>query len=178
MKTVHSILSELQFCTEQIDKQQYKTIVWLLRKDTTFHFFGEGRSGLVAKMIAMRSMHSGKNVYVIGETISPAIRKNDVCILISGSAKTNAIRYIGKLASNIGATTFLVTANKEALTDDFFLNGLWINATTKKDLQNDTKTIQPLGNQFDQMAHIVLDAAIIDSTSDMTNMFKNHTNME
>ncbi|HIV73679.1 MAG TPA: 6-phospho-3-hexuloisomerase, partial [Candidatus Pseudogracilibacillus intestinigallinarum] len=123
-------------------------------------------------------MHSGKKVYVIGETISPAIRENDVCILISGSAKTNAIRHIRKLAENIGATTFLVTANKEALTGDSLLSGLWINAATKHTLQSDMKTIQPLGNQFDQMAHIILDAAIIDSTNDITTMIENHTNME
>ena len=46
------------------------------------HIFvcGEGRSGLVARMIAMRLMHLGCQVYVVGETTTPSIKTNDLLI--------------------------------------------------------------------------------------------------
>lgn len=178
MRTPYFIMKELQICLDQINEEEYEHVVQLLREDRTLHFFGEGRSGLVAKMIAMRLMHSGKKVYVIGETISPAIKETDVCVLISGSAKTKSIHHIASQAKKNEAKVFLITANKAAFKNDVFTKGLWINAATKYDVQDEPKTIQPLGNQFDQLAHIVLDGAVIDSVDEMNMMMENHTNVE
>jgi len=39
---------------------------------------GAGRSGLVGKAFAMRLMHLGFNIYVMGETITPAFGVGDL----------------------------------------------------------------------------------------------------
>lgn len=36
----------------------------------------------------MRLMHIGYNSYVMGETITPALKKSDIYVAISGSGKT------------------------------------------------------------------------------------------
>jgi len=36
---------------------------------------GVGRSGLIGRAFAMRLMHLGFEVYVLGETITPAVEK-------------------------------------------------------------------------------------------------------
>lgn len=51
-------------------------------------FTGQGRSGLVAQMVAMRFMHLGLNTHFIGEASAPSIQLEDVLILISGSGAT------------------------------------------------------------------------------------------
>lgn len=62
---------------------------------------GDGRSGLMGKAIAMRLMHGGYEVYVVGETITPSIGKGDVLLLVSGSASGVAARQVIKKQSKL-----------------------------------------------------------------------------
>lgn len=64
---------------------------------------GAGRSGLVGKFFAMRLMHLGKLVFIVGETTTPAIRSDDLLITISGSGKTQTVVDIATVARNVGA---------------------------------------------------------------------------
>ncbi len=181
LNIITTILDELQAVCQNISEVEYEELVALLQEDRTFYFAGEGRSGLVAKAIAMRLMHTGKEVFVIGETITPAIEKEDILIMLSGSGKTNQVIHLGEKAAECGADVFLVTTNKKALNYPWCTNGLYIPAATKYRLPEEPATIQPLGNQYDQSAHIILDAAIIDSLQVMNrheNMMDKHTNLE
>ncbi|MDQ0175914.1 6-phospho-3-hexuloisomerase [Bacillus chungangensis] len=181
METIHTILNEMQAVCRKVDKDEYESFVQLLKQNQRFFFTGEGRSGLVAKAIAMRLMHSGKTVFVVGETTTPAIEKGDILIVLSGSAKTVQTLNIYENASKQGAKIFLITTNQEALQNSFCHNGLYIPAATKYRLPSEPATIQPLGNQFDQAAHLLLDAAIIDSLSNENThetLKKKHANLE
>lgn len=181
MQTISTILEELTTVCSHISKKQFERLVEIFQEDRTFYFSGEGRSGLMAKAIAMRLMHGGKKVHVIGETTTPAIVENDVLIILSGSGKTAQTVHIGQSAAKAGASVFLVTTNREALESPWVQDGLLIPAATKHRLPDEPNTIQPLGNQFDQSAHIVLDAAIIDSLQSASlqeEMKKKHSNLE
>ncbi len=181
MKTTAAILEEMRAVCTAVDAEQYQSFVELLKGDERFFFAGEGRSGLVAKAIAMRLMHSGKTVYVVGETTTPAISENDILIVLSGSGKTGQAMSVSENASKTGSKVFLVTTSKEAVQNPVFAGCLVIPAATKYRLSGEPKTIQPLGNQFDQAAHLLLDAAIIDSLDENDvndEMKKNHTNLE
>ena len=46
---------------------------------------GTGRSGLMLKSFAMRLMQIGYISYVVGETITPAIKEGDLLIVASAS---------------------------------------------------------------------------------------------
>ena len=178
MKTVRTILTEMLAIMQNIDSQQYSNLVSVFSKDHRFFFSGEGRSGLIGKAIAMRLMHSGKAVFVIGETTTPAICQGDQLVVLSGSAKTASTLHIIASAKKVGAKVFLITTNQEALQTTA---GLCLPAATKYRLPEEPKTIQPLGNQFDQAAHLLLDAAIIDSLSELqTNeaLTRKHANLE
>ncbi|OYT47523.1 MAG: 6-phospho-3-hexuloisomerase [Desulfurococcales archaeon ex4484_42] len=71
---------------------------------------GAGRSGLVGKAFAMRLMHLGFNVYVLGETIVPALNNNDLVIAISGSGRTKLVVTAAEAAKNLGAKVVAVTS--------------------------------------------------------------------
>ncbi len=49
---------------------------------------GQGRSGLVARMFAMRLMHLGRSSHVVGDTVTPAFGAGDLLMAISGSGET------------------------------------------------------------------------------------------
>ena len=178
MKTLTTIMEELTTITQSIPKDQYNRLVNRFKEDRRFFFAGEGRSGFIAKAIAMRLMHSGKQVYVVGETITPPIQKGDLLIAVSASFKTgNTVQFV-RNSKKVGADIFVISTNKEALET---YEGLYINAATKYRKESEPSTIQPLGNQLDQSAHLILDAAIIDSlkeNQDVNELKKRHSNLE
>lgn len=181
MNTISTILKEMQTVCMDVSPEEYDSLVHLLKEDSRFFFTGEGRSGFVAKAIAMRLMHSGKTVYVVGETTTPAIRESDILIVLSGSGKTAQALNISESAHHAGAIVFMITTNAEALQLPFISGGVRLPAATKYRLEGEPETIQPLGNQFDQSAHLVMDAAIIDSLAEgKTNeeLRKKHSNLE
>lgn len=178
MRTLKTILEELESVSNGMDYEQYNNLVEKFKEDRRFFFSGEGRSGLVAKAIAMRLMHSGKKVFVVGETITPAIQEGDLLIIVSGSATTgNIVNLIGNAKEN-GGEVFLITTNSAKLKPE---NGMLIKAATKYRKENEPSTIQPLGNQFDQFVHLILDAAIIDGLNEpynTTKLKRLHSNLE
>ncbi|CAM3958275.1 6-phospho-3-hexuloisomerase [Mesobacillus thioparans] len=181
METIAAVLEEMQKVCLNVHAEEYSSFVQLLKEDRRFFFTGEGRSGFVAKAIAMRLMHSGKTVYVVGETTTPAIQETDILVVLSGSGKTAQALNISESANRAGATVFMITTNEEALQLPFISGGVRIPAATKYRHTDEPETIQPLGNQFDQAAHLILDAAIIDSLAEgKTNeeLVKKHSNLE
>lgn len=146
----------------QIDARRYVELAGMLLEHSRLFVYGEGRSGLVGRMIAMRLMHSGCEVYVVDETITPPIAEGDRLLIISGSGRSARIRDMAEKSGEAGYRVWLVTATREKLDEPWCSGGLFIPAATKHRKPGEAETIQPLGNQFDQAAHIVLDAAVID----------------
>jgi len=78
------------------------------------YVMGAGRSGLVAKAFAMRLMHLGFTAYVVGETITPAMRPKNLLIIFSGSGQTKTIVDIAETAREVGGRIALITSNRES----------------------------------------------------------------
>jgi 6-phospho 3-hexuloisomerase len=76
---------------------------------------GAGRSGLVGKAFAMRLMHLGFNIYVMGETITPAFGVGDLVFVISGSGSTTLPLTVAKMAKSLGAKVLAVTSRARFL---------------------------------------------------------------
>ncbi|MGR9088305.1 MAG: SIS domain-containing protein, partial [Gammaproteobacteria bacterium] len=59
---------------------------------------GAGRSRLVGNFFAMRLVHAGYDVSVVGEIVTPSIKKGDLLIIISGSGETEQLIAFTKSA--------------------------------------------------------------------------------
>ncbi|MFK8112158.1 MAG: 6-phospho-3-hexuloisomerase [Rubripirellula sp.] len=85
---------------------------------------GAGRSKLVGSFLAMRLMHAGYDVSLVGEIVTPSIGSNDLLITISGSGETEQLVSFSKRARKIGARIVLITGQEGssigALSDDVF----------------------------------------------------------
>jgi 6-phospho-3-hexuloisomerase len=75
---------------------------------------GAGRSGLFVKAFAMRLMHLGLEAYVVGETITPALKSGDTVVVFSGSGETHSVVEIGQTAKELGGRICLVTSNRDS----------------------------------------------------------------
>jgi 6-phospho 3-hexuloisomerase len=117
---------------------------------------GAGRSALVARFFAMRLMHGGYDVYVVGEIVTPSIRKGDLLIVISGSGETETMIAYTKRAKDLGAKIALLSAKSSSTIADMADTVFPIGTP---DLY--TKVIgMPMGTTFELSTLIFLEAVI------------------
>lgn len=181
---IETVAEEISTVLSNINEEEALELSSHLKAANRVFVYGEGRSGLMGKAFAMRLMHGGFPVFVIGETITPSIEADDLLIAISGSGSTGAILQFASKAKEAGAKVFLVTTNKDSKIAEICNGVLIVPAATKYRRDNEPSTIQPLGNQFDQSVHLVLDAIIIatlqteDPQASYEEMTKRHANLE
>ncbi|API91999.1 6-phospho 3-hexuloisomerase [Virgibacillus pantothenticus] len=159
-ETLDTIALEVTKVIQAIDPEETVELAKQLKRANSIFVAGTGRSGLIGKAFAIRMMHSGYSVYVVGETITPSMEADDLLLIISGSGNTGTLAYFAEKAAAIGASIALVTTNKQSIIAQYSDWIVEIPAATKKRLSKEPATIQPLGSQFDQSAHLVLDAVI------------------
>ena len=79
---------------------------------------GAGRSGLISKFFAMRLMHGGYEVFVVGEIVTPSIGAGDLFLVISGSGETETMLAFTKAAKKQGATIALISTKSSSTIGD------------------------------------------------------------
>jgi len=112
---MHEIANFILKVSKILKEEQVESMINLLvdvynKKDTKILVMGAGRSGLVGRAFAMRLMHLGYNVYVLGDTIVPSIGKDDIVIAISGSGRTKLIVTAAEAAKKVGAKVIAITS--------------------------------------------------------------------
>ena len=118
---------------------------------------GAGRSGLALKMTAMRLMHLGLDVHVVGEVTSPAITAGDVLLVASGSGTTGAIVRAAETAHGVGASILALTTAPESPLGRLAAVTVVIPAAAKQDHAGQVSA-QYSGGLFEQSVLLVGDA--------------------
>ena len=104
-------LQELNESLNNISEKEAEKFLDRLLKSRRIFVVGEGRSMLMLKAFAKRLRHLGKNSYVVGETVTPAIGKGDLLVVASGSGKTSGVINIAQLAGRYKADVVFITAS-------------------------------------------------------------------
>ncbi|UCZ53860.1 6-phospho-3-hexuloisomerase [Bacillus shivajii] len=182
--TIQQVANEVSEVLSNLEETEALRVSEELLKAKRIFVLGEGRSGLMGKAFAMRLMHADFNVYVVGETITPSIQSGDLLVAISGSGTTGQIVEFANKAKEVGAKVLAVTTNRKSPLAELSEVTLRVPAATKHRPPDEPDTIQPLGNQFDQSLHLLLDAIIIftinkSKGNDFHQEMKNrHSNLE
>jgi len=130
---------------------------------------GAGRSGLVGKAFAMRLMHVGLDVYVMGETITPAIGEGDIVIIISGSGSGAMSTTAARMAKRLGSIIFAVTSYPDselAQTSDHIVVVPGREAVAEesdyqsRQLLGEHESLAPMGTLFEDTCAVFLDGLI------------------
>lgn len=108
---ISSILAETQ---DDYDEQ----LTAKLDKANRIFIAGAGRSKLVGNFFAMRLVHGGYDVSVVGEIVTPSIKQGDLLIIISGSGETEQLIAFTKKAKAVGADIILISAKSSSTIGD------------------------------------------------------------
>lgn len=170
------IINNVQKSTEDVNVDDLAKMTKMIEDVDNVFVMGLGRSGLVAKAFAMRLMHLGLNVYVVGETITPAITDNDCLIAISGSGETSYILSTVDTAKDIGSKIIAITSYPKsslAKQSDIVVE---LKGRTKVDaetsyisrqISGQHQTLSPLGTLFEISALVFLDSTIAEMMNDL-----------
>ncbi len=130
---------------------------------------GAGRSGLVGRAFAMRLMHVGIDVYVMGETITPAIGEGDIVIIISGSGSGAMSTTAAHMAKRLGSLIFAVTSYPDSelaqISDHVIVVSGREAVAEESDYQSrqllgEHESLAPMGTLFEDTCMVFLDGLI------------------
>lgn len=108
-------ISEILDATAETHAEQ---LTGMLDQANRVFIAGAGRSKLVGNFLAMRLMHGGYQVSVVGEIVTPSISDGDLLITISGSGETEQLIAFAKRAKSFGAVIALITAKSDSSIGD------------------------------------------------------------
>lgn len=117
---------------------------------------GAGRSGLALRMTAMRLMHLGLDVHVVGDTTTPAIAAGDLLLTASGSGTTESIVRAAERASAIGARIAAITTAEASPLSELADVVVRVPAAQKLDRSADASQ-QYAGSLFEQAVVVIGD---------------------
>ena len=152
-----------------------------LREAKSIFVLGAGRSGLALRMTAMRLMHLGLTVHIVGEVTTPAIGREDVLLVASGSGTTEALVRSARTAIDVGAAVItLTTATKSPLAN---ISSILIEVPAAEKLDRAaTKSVQYAGSLFEQAVVTIGDALFhslwMRSGQTADDLWPRHANLE
>ena len=119
--------------------------------------YGRGRSGFVARAFAVRLIHLGYQTYVVGETITAPVKREDVVILVSGSGSTYPVVMTAELGRRQGATVIAITAQPDS---EVARLAHVVVPIVPPDTNGERARLAPLGTLFETSAWLFLDAIV------------------
>lgn len=152
------VLAENQRVLQAVTYPEVEQLAQKITDVERIFVIGKGRSGLAIQMVAMRLMHLGFQVYVVGETTTPSIRANDLFIACSGSGSTETVRAIAGKAKAVGAYLVGVTAEKQSSLGQLVDLPIELAAATKKQDSENVQSQQFAGSLFEQSTLLFFDA--------------------
>lgn len=168
-EAMSSIAQHVENVADSLDKKQVNALINSLEKANKVFVYGAGRSGLVARAFAMRLMHLGINVFVIGETVTPAIEEGDLLITISGSGETTSVVSAAKIARNAKAKVALITSYPDSSTGKLADCIVMVKGRTKllgdkdflmRQIKGEHYSLAPLGTLFEISVLIFMDSLV------------------
>lgn len=180
-KNLHSILEENLKLANQINPEQISVLLHEIKSTNRIFVMAAGRSALALKMAAMRFMHLGYTVYVVGEVITPAILEGDLLLVASGSGTTSTVLSAAEKAKKQKATVIAITADATSKLAEIADNVVLVNAATKTDFGVSVSN-QYAGSLFEQFTLFLLESVFMtlwqESGLTKEDLWPKHANLE
>lgn len=181
--TCHSVLGELDRTLASIDPKSLERLTEAILQADQVFFIGVGRVMLSLQAVCKRLAHLGIKAHYVGEITEPAITKNDLLIVGSGSGASLFPLNIAKKARNtVGCKIVHIGSNPNSEMKDICDFMVRIPVRTKFYLEDEIDSCQPMTSLFEQTLLLlgdILAKMIIDQRGlDMKGLWQYHANLE
>lgn len=176
------VAEECSLVLEAIDVEQVKEYLRMIQSANRVFFVGVGRVLLSLEAVAKRYAHLGIDTVVVGQITEPAITREDVLLVGSGSGETLFPLGIVKKAKNIGARVIHIGSNPDSSMKEFTDIFVRIPAESKKKLVDEVHSQQPMTSLFEQALLLFGDTTammiIREKKLDIASLWQYHANLE
>ena len=174
-------LDELTDLLREIDPLEAETLGRLVLEAKRIYVAGQGRSGLVMRMFAMRLMQLDLTAFVVGDVTTPAIGAGDLLVVGSGSGETGGAVLAARRAGEVGARVAALTARPDSTLGRLAFHVVTIPGSGPK-LEGSQPSRTPMGSVLEQALMVVTDcvhAWLVDRLGmDDAKMMARHANLE
>lgn len=176
------VLTELGTVLSAIDEKQVNKFVELLNDSRRIFFVGVGRVELSLLAFVKRLNHLGIGATYVGAIDEPAIGKDDLLVVGSGSGETAVPVAIARIAKKLGVNIVHIGSNVNSTVSDMAGLTIRIPCRTKLALADEIDSRQPMSSLFEQSLLLFLDIVamlIIEKNNiDWRNLWHTHANLE
>jgi 6-phospho-3-hexuloisomerase len=93
----------------RIDPASIVRAVEILTQAPQIFVYGAGRSGIIGRAFAMRLVQAGLRAYVIGESVTPIVRRGDAVFIVSGQGESYSSIQTANIVRREGAELVVLT---------------------------------------------------------------------
>lgn len=178
-----AVLAELKTTLGSIDAGQLERLADEILNAEQVFFVGVGRVMLALECVCKRMAHLGVKAHCVGEITEPAITKNDLLIVGSGSGGSLFPLGIAKKArKTVDCRIVHIGSNPNSEMKDIADFMVRIPVRTKNYLDDEIDSCQPMTSLFEQSVLLVGDILakiIIEQRKlDMKSLWQYHANLE
>ncbi|MBQ8994378.1 MAG: SIS domain-containing protein [Oscillospiraceae bacterium] len=176
------ILKEIDDILSKVEPEQTQEFIHLLLSSRRVFFIGVGRVLLSLEAMAKRFAHIGIETHVVGDITEPAMGKEDLLVVGSGSGESVVPVAIAKRAKEIGGKIVHIGSNPNGTIAKMADLQVRIPAATKLSLPDEVRSEQPMTSLFEQCLFIygdIVAALIIEQEGlDVHSLWDTHANLE
>ena len=181
-ETAALVVSELKTSLDAIDPESVEKLIAAVEAANQVFFVGVGRVMLSLQAIAKRWAHLGIRTHLVGEITEPAITKNDLLIVGSGSGTTLFPAAIAQKAHQLGAKVVHIGSNPNSPLREIAEFMVRIPVRTKYYLEDEIDSEQPMTSLFEQtlllLGDVIAKMMIDRRKLDMKALWQYHANLE
>ena len=180
-RAAQQILAEIDRVLLNVDPTQIDDLLDAIVASNLVTVYGLGREGLVMKSFAMRLMHVGVNVAVVGDMTTPPLGPGDLFLVCCGPGYLSTVLALTGVAKQAGAKVLMITAQPQADLAKRADQLLVLPAQTMAEKEGSSSE-QAMGSAFEQSLWILFDAVLptlqqrLGQTAD--DLRRRHTNLE
>ena len=160
-EVIGTILEENRCLLRSLSEEAAEDLIQRIDSGGSIFCFAQGRSGFILRCFCMRLMHLGYQVYFCGETITPAIVRDDLLIVLSGSGETPATLAAVRSAKEHHAVTYGILGNLDSAIAALVDMSIHLPGTTKLCRDHEPDSSQMAGSLFEQAAFLFLEALVL-----------------
>ncbi|WP_067934145.1 6-phospho-3-hexuloisomerase [Alicyclobacillus kakegawensis] len=176
------MMQELRQAFQRVEEEQLGQLLDEICQAKRVFVYGLGRERLMLQAFAMRLMHLGLTVHVVGDVTTPRIGEGDLFLTSSGTGYLATVEALMKIARTARARIAFFTAATDSPLLPMVDQAVLIPARTMRDDRNGTSSVQPMGTLFEQVQLMLLDMLAMRLKERLgrteTDMVELHTNLE
>ena len=175
--------AELEKTLASVDPEQLMRLRDEIFKADQVFFVGVGRVMLALQCVCKRLAHLGIKAHYVGEITEPAIKKDDLLIVGSGSGGSLFPLGIAKKArAAVDCTIVHIGSNPNSEMKDIADFMVRIPVRTKWYLEDEIDSCQPMTSLFEQslllLGDVLAKMIIEEKQLDMKGLWQYHANLE